>query len=85
MKNLKYLSVFKKAKITLDAGDRICSLLSKSTLDRLTKKGFDRRLIKPVLESASVMSGGINDENVNSILNDINVIASMKKNYCKDN
>ena len=48
MENFKYLRVFKLAGIEPYEGDKICSLLSSQTLDRLTIVGFDRRLVKPL-------------------------------------
>lgn len=84
MQNSEYLMAFKMAGIEPYKGSKICSLLSEQTLNRLAGKGkMQRSLIKPILERASVMSGGINDENVNSILNDTNAITSLMSIYCK--
>ena len=81
MKN--YLSVLKIAGISPDEGEIICSLLNIKTLDRLTKVGFDRMLIKPILQEAANMEGGINDENVNLLLDDQNLVTSMIQRYCR--
>lgn len=81
--NFKYLRVFKMADIPPDEGTKICSFLTNQTLDRLTKKGFDRRIIKPVIQKAECMQGGINDKNVNLILDDANLIISMMAIYCR--
>ena len=83
MDEMKYLRVFKIAKIPPNIGSKICSCLTEQTLERLTKVGMERALIKPILEKAENMQGGINDENVNSILNDVNLITSMMAVYCK--
>lgn len=84
MGNYEYLMTFKMAGIEPNDGSKICSILSDQTLNRLAGKGkLDRRIIIPILETAASMSGGINDENVNSILNDANVITSMIAAYCR--
>lgn len=83
MENAKYLRVFKMAKIDLQDADRICSFLSKDTLERLTKVGIDRRIIKPILEKANRMQNGITDENINALLDDPNFIISLKMKYCR--
>lgn len=64
-------------------GNIICSLLSESMLDRLTKIGFDRRAIRPVLQEAESMQGGINDENINAILKNQNLMISIISRYCR--
>lgn len=79
----KYLRVFKMAGIEPDRGYAICLCLSEQTLDKLIINGMDRRIIKPILQKASNMPDGINDENVNMILNDLNVITSLMAVYCK--
>lgn len=83
IENAKYLRVMKMAQIDLQYADDVCSKLSKKTLDRLTKVGFDRRLIAPILNKASYMKNGINDENVNVILDDQNAIIAMMRKYCE--
>lgn len=83
MKNFKYLRVFKMANIRPDYGERICSLLGEETLDRLTRRGFHMNAIKPVLEKAEVMQGGITDKNVNAVLNNQNLMLSIIKKYCQ--
>ena len=70
MDNAKYLRVLKIAQIPMEVASVICSALSEETLNRITKVGFDRRYIYPVIELAAVMSDGLCDENVNEILND---------------
>lgn len=84
MENFEYLMAFKMAGIAPHDGNKICSILSTQTLNRLAgKEKLDRRIIRPILEKAATMSGGINDENVNSILNDANTIISMIATYCR--
>ena len=84
MQNSEYLIAFKMAGIEPSEGSKICSFLSEQTLSRLAGRGkLDRRLIKPVLEKPFHMPGEINDENVNSILNNTNVITTMKRIYCR--
>lgn len=83
VENFKYLSVFRMAGIDLYYGNIICSLLSESTLDRLTKKGFDRRAIRPVLREAESMQGGITDENINAILKNQNLMISIISRCCR--
>ena len=82
IKNFKYLSAMKMGNIPPDVGEKICTMLTKPTLDRLTAVGMDRRLISPILEMADKMSG-INDENINRILDDYNAIAALMNKYCK--
>lgn len=83
MENFKYISVMKMGNIPPETGEKICMMLSKETLNRLTKKGMDRRLIKPILDIANNMSNGINDENVNSILDNYNIVARLMNEYCQ--
>lgn len=83
MKNIEYLMVFKIAGIRPDYGERICSLLSEETLNRLTRVGFHRNAIRPVLEKAESMQCGITDKNVNAILNNQNLMLSIIKKYCQ--
>lgn len=83
MENFKYLRVFKMAGIDPCEGNIICSLLAESTLNKLTKVGFDRRAIKPVLQEAKTMQGGITDENVNAILKNQNLMISIISRYCQ--
>ena len=71
------------AGIEADEGEIICSLLNTETLDRLTKVGFDRRLIKPILREAENMQDGINDKNIDLLLNDQNFVVSMIQKYCR--
>ncbi|WP_124066031.1 hypothetical protein [Clostridium sp. E02] len=40
------------ADIDLIDGERICRSLNKGTLERLTKAGIDRRIIKPIIDEA---------------------------------
>ena len=78
MENFEYLIAFKMAGIAPHDGSKICSIFNDQILNRLAGKGkLDRRIIRPILEEAVTMSGGINDENVTSILDDINTITSM--------
>ena len=83
MKNIEYLKVLKIAGIRPDYGERLCSLLGKETLDKLTKVGFHRSAIRPVLENAEAMQGGITDKNVNAVLNNQNLMSSIIKDYCQ--
>ena len=83
MKNLKYLSVLKMAGIQPDIGEIICLQLNEHILERLTKPGFDRRLIKPVLRKAKNEYGEISDYSVEQILNNQNLIALMIAEHCK--
>ena len=83
MENFKYLRVFKMAGIAPYEGNEICSRVTKSTLDRLTRVGFDRRAVKPVLQEAETMQGGITDENVNAILENQNLMLSIISSYCQ--
>ena len=71
------------AGIDLNFADEVCGSLSEDTLDRLTKVGFDRRLIAPILNKTACMRNGINDENVNVILDDQNAIIAMMRKYCE--
>ena len=51
-------------------------------LERLTaKEKMNMRLIKPII-SIALKNGGINDENIERILNDWNLMVSLKKEYC---
>ena len=83
MENLKYLRVFKMAGITPYEGEIICSLLSESTLDKLTRVGFKRNAIKPVIQEAQNMQGGITDENIEKILKNQNLMCSIISKYCQ--
>ena len=78
MDNAKYLRVLKIAQIPMEVASVICSALSEETLNRITRVGFDRRYIYPVIELAAVMSDGLCDENVNEILNDPNKMSEIK-------
>lgn len=78
-----YMRIFKIAGINLQFANEICKILSDETLDRITRVGFDRRLIKPVIEKALFYDGGINDENINAIMNNQDLIIRMKFQYCK--
>lgn len=77
-----YMRIFKIAGINLQFANEICNILSDETLDRITKVGFDRRLIKPVIEKAYFYDGGINDENINAIMDNQDLIIRMKLQYC---
>lgn len=83
LKNIKYLRVFKIAGIAPYDGEVVCSLLSESTLDKLTRVGFHRGAIKPVLQEAQNMQGGINDENINKILKNQNLMTSIISKHCQ--
>ena len=78
MDNAKYLRVLKIAQIPMEVASVICSALSEETLNRITKVGFDRRYIKPVIRLAKVIPGGLCDENINKILNDPNKMLEIK-------
>lgn len=78
-----YMRIFKIAGINLAFANEVCNLLSDETLDRITRVGFDRRLIKPVIEKAWLYDGGINDENINAIMNNQDLIIRMKLQHCK--
>lgn len=80
--NSQHLMAFKMAGIEPDKAVQLCNGLSEEMLARLTAKGkLDRRLIKPIL-SIALNNGGINDENIERILNDWNFMVSLKKEYC---
>ena len=83
MENFQYLRVIKRSQIPLEVGEQICSLLSKETLDRLFLKFEDTRLIKPILDMAKKMPNGINDDNINAILDDSNAVTRLMAIYCK--
>ena len=78
MDNVKYLRVLKMAQISMEEASIICNTLSEETLNRITKVGFDRRYIKPVIRLAKVIPGGLCDENINKILNDPNKMLEIK-------
>ena len=78
-----YMRIFKIAGINLSFAYEVCNILSAETLDRITRVGFDRRLIKPVIEKALLFDGGINDENINAIMDNQDLIIRMKLKYCK--
>lgn len=79
MENIKYLRVLKIAQIPMEVASVICNTLSEETLNRITKVGFDRRYIYPVIELAKDMHGGLCDKNVNEILNDTNKMSEIKR------
>ncbi len=80
--NTQQLMAFKMAGIEPDESIRLCNDLSEEIISRLTAKGkLDRRLIKSIL-SIALNNGGINDDNIERILNDWNLIVSLKKEYC---
>jgi len=83
MANRKYLLVFKQAGIMPDEAEKICACISVDTLDRLTKTGFDRRLIKPLLLKASMKNTfeSITDEKVNDLMDDVNFMTSFIDKY----
>lgn len=83
MENFRYLRVFKMAGIDLQRGEMICSLLSDTVLDRLTKRDKDMRLIAPILRDAEEMRGGITDDNINALLDNQNYISSLICRYCR--
>ncbi len=82
MKNLKYLSALKMAGIQPDIGEIICLQLNERILERLTNPGFDRRLIKPILQKAKNEYDEISDYSVEQILNNQNIITSMIAEHC---
>lgn len=86
MANIKYLLVFKQAGIMPDQGEKICARLSVDTLNRLTKEGFDRRLIKPLLLDASMggLFENITDDAVNELMDDASYITSLIARYVKN-
>lgn len=71
------------AGITPHEGEIICLLLSESTLDKLTRVGFKRKVIKPVLQEAQDMQGGITDENIDKILKNQNLMVSIISKHCQ--
>ena len=81
--NQRYMRIFKMAGINLSLANEICNILSDKTLDRITRVGFDRSLIKPVIEKAYLCDGGINDQNINAIMDNQDLIIRMKIQYCK--
>lgn len=67
--------------MSLNEADILCRELDKDTLDRLTKEGFDRRLIKPLIDAALIKNGIITGESINELMDDSNfMIALGKKN-----
>lgn len=78
-----YMRILKIAGINLSFAYEVCNILSEETLDRITRVGFDRRLIKPVIEKALLYDGGIDDENINAIMDNQDLIIRMKLKYCK--
>lgn len=66
----------------LKLGKYMCYNLC-TTLRRIPKVGFDRRIIKPIIQIAKNMSGEINNENINEILGNQNLITSMMTKYCR--
>lgn len=79
MENIKYLRVLKIAQIPMEVASVICNTLSEETLNRITKVGFDRRYIYPVIKFAAVMPDGLCDKNINEILNDPNKMSEIKR------
>lgn len=79
MENIKYLRVLKIAQIPMEVASIICNTLSEETLNRITKVGFDRRYIYPVIKFAAVMPDGLCDKNINEILNDPNKMSEIKR------
>lgn len=71
------------AGIQLDIGEIICSQLNEHNLERLTRCGFDRRIIKPILQIAKDRYDEISDYSVEQILNDQNLITSLVAKYCQ--
>lgn len=80
----RYLSVLKIAGIDIAHGGQICKDLSKGTLERLTKVGVDRRIIKPIINEAIKRDtcSKLTDENINLLLDDQNFISSIILRYC---
>ena len=79
--NTQQLMTFKMAGIEPDKAIQIGNYLSEKVLDRLTAKGIDRRVIKPII-SFAIEQGGINDENIERIMNNWNFMVSLKEKYC---
>lgn len=81
---IKYLSVFKMAGLDLTDAECTCRDLNKDTLDRLTKTGIDRRIIKPVVDEAVKRDSynNLTDSNINLLLDDQNFIISLIHRYC---
>lgn len=81
MENNEYLRFFKMAGIAPREGNILCSLLTEPTLDKLTQVGFDGKAVKPVLQEAATMSGGITDKNINTILENPKLMISIMSGY----
>lgn len=65
-------------------GNIICSLLTELTLDKLTQVGFDGKAVKPILQEAATMSGGIMDKSVNMILKNPRLMISIMSVYYQE-
>lgn len=75
----QYLRILKIAGIPPDKGQQICNSLDEKTIKRFTKVGFQRSIIAPILEEALRMNGGINDNNVNMLLDNQNFIIKLMR------
>ena len=80
---MNYMRILKIAGIDLAFADRVCNTLSEETLNRLTKVGFDRRLIVPILRMAISDDGQISETKINQIMDDQDLIIAMMQRYCK--
>lgn len=80
---MNYMRIFKIAGVDLALAYKLCDELSEQTLNRLTRVGFHRSLIKPILEKALFDEGQITDTKINEIMNDQDLIIAMMQRYCK--
>ncbi len=82
----RYQLVFKQAGIQPDESERYIIDLKEQTLNFITKRGFDRRLIKPIMNAAlKDMEESPEtdfDQAVNNILNNKNRMMAFMQRYC---
>lgn len=85
-KDVHYHMVFKAGCIQQEDAGKYISQLKEETLDNITSLNFNRRLLKPILETASEEmdenSGVGLDEAVNNILNNKKRMLSFMSKYC---
>ncbi len=82
----RYLLVYKQAGIQPYEAERYINDLREETIDTITKRGFDRRLIKPIMNAASEdMKENPElefDQAVNEILSNKNRMMAFMRRYC---
>lgn len=85
-KMARYQLVYKQAGIQPEESVRYINDLKEETLDFITKRGFDRRIIKPIMNAAlEDMRENPEmefDQAVNDILNNKNRMMAFMKRYC---